>query len=89
MLFTKGAKKLLYRASGGLPRLLNILCHKAMLVAYGKGDTNIGRKAIMRAIKDTEYVTHKRSYSLPITIGLSVAAIATVFYIYWKLGIFS
>lgn len=89
VLFTKSAKKLLYRASGGLPRLLNILCHKAMLVAYGKGEANVGRKAIMRAIKDTEYVNHKRSHSLSVTIALSVAMISAVFFVYWKLGIFS
>jgi len=87
VLFTRRAKRLLFRASGGLPRLLNILCHKAMLVAYGKGETNVGRQAIMKAIADTEYVNHKRSYSLPITIVISVISVITVFYIYWKLGI--
>lgn len=38
LLFTKKAKKLLYKASGGLPRLLNILCHKGLMDAYGKGE---------------------------------------------------
>ncbi len=89
VLFTKRAKKLLYKASGGLPRIMNILCHKAMLAAYGKGDANVNRKAIMKAIKDTESVHYKHSYSIPITIVTSIAAVSVVFYIYWRLGIFS
>lgn len=87
VLFTRRAKRLLFRASGGLPRLLNILCHKAMLVAYGKGEANVGRQAILKAIADTEYVSHKQSYSLPITIAISIISVLGVFYIYWKLGI--
>jgi MSHA biogenesis protein MshM len=88
-LFTKSAKRLLYRASGGLPRLLNVLCHKGLLVAYGKGAPNVGRKAILKAIADTESVNLKKMNSTPIMVMLTVMALAIVFYIYWKLGIFS
>jgi len=51
--FTPGAIKLLYRASGGVPRLINLLCHKALLVAYGKGVRTINRSMVVSAIKDT------------------------------------
>lgn len=52
-LFTRSALGLLYRASGGVPRLINILAHKAMLVAYGLGHDRIGRRHMARAVKDT------------------------------------
>jgi len=40
--------------SAGIPRLVNILCHKAMLVAFGRGDQRIGAEHVNRAIEDTE-----------------------------------
>ncbi len=52
-LFSPGAVKLLHRASGGVPRLINLLSHKALLVAYGKGLRRIERNMVVAAIKDT------------------------------------
>ena len=51
--FTYGAVKLLYKASQGVPRLINLLAHKSFLVAYGKGIRRIDRKIMALAIKDT------------------------------------
>jgi len=53
-LFPAPALKALYRASGGIPRLINILCHKAMMVAYGKGERAIDKTFIARAVADTD-----------------------------------
>lgn len=52
-LFEPSAVKLLYRASGGIPRLINILCHKALLVAYGKGSAMVKTQHMRSAVKDT------------------------------------
>ena len=53
-LFRPAALRLITRASGGIPRLVNILAHKAMLSAWGSGDLQVGRKHVMQAIRDTE-----------------------------------
>jgi MSHA biogenesis protein MshM len=53
-LFSRQAKKELFRASQGLPRLLNILCHKALLVTYGRGLKTVDKQSVRRAIADTE-----------------------------------
>lgn len=55
-LFSKEATDLLYRASGGIPRLVNILCHKALLAAYGFNQKQITPKIMTMAIADTECV---------------------------------
>ncbi len=55
-LFTLKACNMLFRKSGGYPRLINILCHKAMMMAYGRGESKVDHKAMKLAIKDTEYV---------------------------------
>lgn len=52
-LFTAGALTLLFRASGGVPRLINILAHKAMLAAYGLGHKRVKRQHMASAVADT------------------------------------
>ncbi|MDX1902422.1 MAG: AAA family ATPase [Gammaproteobacteria bacterium] len=53
-LFSKKSRDLLYRASRGTPRLVNVLCHKALLIAYGKGQQMITRRMMKMAVYDTE-----------------------------------
>lgn len=52
-LFSRSALWLLACASGGIPRLVNIVAHKALLCAYGKGDLVIGGWHISKAVADT------------------------------------
>lgn len=52
-LFNKAALDLVIKSCSGTPRLINIVCNKAMLVAYGKGDKKIGKKAIRSALQDS------------------------------------
>lgn len=43
----------LYKASRGIPRLINILSHKSLMVAYGRGDRAIEKLHVASAVKDT------------------------------------
>lgn len=52
-LFSPLAIWLLAKASGGIPRLVNILAHKALLCAYGKRDASIAGWHIAKAARDT------------------------------------
>ncbi len=63
-LFTRRALDKLYNASHGTPRLINILAHKALLVAYGLGSERIQTSHINQAIKDTEEIKNKRMSGL-------------------------
>lgn len=64
MIFSRGAKNRLFRASHGLPRLLNVLCHKSLLVSYGRGLRYVDTHAMKRAIADTEstMMTQKQKF---------------------------
>lgn len=55
-LFTPGALRLIARASGGIPRLVNILAHKSLLAAWGRGDRLVQKSHALQAIRDTESV---------------------------------
>ena len=52
-LFTRSAVWTLRRCSGGIPRLVNVLAHKAAMVAYGKGRRRITAGHVMAAARDT------------------------------------
>ncbi len=52
-LFSRGAVGLLHAASGGIPRLVNILAHKALLLAYGEGSRQARRRHVRAAALDT------------------------------------
>lgn len=52
-LFQPDAARKLHRAGGGLPRLVNILAHKALLLAYGEGRPQAQRRHVILAARDT------------------------------------
>ncbi len=56
-LFEAKAISLLCRASKGIPRLVNILCHKALMCAFGEGQKVIQARHMLAAIRDTESVS--------------------------------
>jgi MSHA biogenesis protein MshM len=52
-LFSVQAIDYLHHISGGIPRLINILCHKAMMLAYGEGVSEVKLKHMRLAARDT------------------------------------
>ncbi len=52
-IFNRGAVHALYKASGGIPRLINILAHKALMLAYGEGRQQVNARQVQAAAKDT------------------------------------
>ncbi|MBL4573215.1 MAG: AAA family ATPase [Gammaproteobacteria bacterium] len=62
-LFTEKAIDLIFHASKGIPRLVNILAHKALMVAFGKGDYTLTEKHIELAMEDTESAQQRKLLS--------------------------
>ena len=54
VLFTPFALRLAHLGSGGIPRLINILCHKALMSSYGRGHQGVNAWHMAKAIVDTE-----------------------------------
>ncbi len=79
-MFTRRALKILYRASGGIPRLVNILCHKALMVAFGKGGHIIDHRCVLRAARDTDDAQGWRIFPLQrwLFATVSVALLASL-----------
>ena len=52
--FPPASARRLFRWSSGTPRLVNVLAHKSMLLAYGEGKTKVSRTHVDLAGNDTE-----------------------------------
>lgn len=61
-IFTAAALKALVRYSAGTPRLVNILCHKAMLAAFGAGSQRVDAVHVRAAARDTEAAVQPRRW---------------------------
>lgn len=51
------ASRLLYKKTEGIPRLINIVCHKALMLAYSRGEHHLSKELIAKAVIDTEYTS--------------------------------
>jgi len=74
-LFTTAGLNALYRVSGGIPRLINILAHKALMLAYGRGVSSIDIEHIRLAAEDTEGVQTKSPSTLS-RVGRALGAVS-------------
>jgi len=52
--FTRWALGSIYRYSGGVPRLVNAVCDKALLCGYVEGDDHLTWRHVRRAIRELE-----------------------------------
>jgi len=68
-LFKRDASRKIAQASGGTPRLINILSHKALMAAYGKGDLKVDGAHVLRAIEDTQGIVKPKNMQ-PLVWGL-------------------
>jgi general secretion pathway protein A len=51
-LFTRRALKHVWKASGGIPRLINIMCGNALIVGYGENTPDVGAGIMKGVIRD-------------------------------------
>lgn len=70
-LYSRRTVRQLHKASRGIPRLVNLLCHKSLMAAYGSGARCIKRQHLLRAARDTEDVRRARPRWLTLLSGLA------------------
>ena len=77
-LFQPSAIKLLYAASRGTPRLINLLAHKSLLAAYGKGVKRIDGGIVRLAIRDTDGEEHLAAHPAWSVLIFELGTVAVV-----------
>jgi len=70
LIFPEKLTKYIYRASGGVPRLINLICDRALLGAYAKSDQQITLPVLRQAIKDVLAANQRRPLAGLILTGL-------------------
>ena len=82
-LFKRDAANKIAKASRGIPRLVNILSHKSLMAAYGKGDSAVNSRHVLSAVEDTEgvHLQAKSAWQLPMLISMFVAVTAAMVYL--------
>ena len=49
ILFNQNAITKIHQLSGGIPRLINLLCHSALMIAYNQNDSLVNKKIVLKA----------------------------------------
>jgi MSHA biogenesis protein MshM len=80
--FNRSALNALYKASRGVPRLINIVAHKALLSAYGQGDHYVSAAHVRRAAADTP--SARRLHRPMAWVGATAGFVVAVA-VYWYL----
>ena len=89
-LFDKGALTKIHQLSQGVPRLINLLCHSALMLAYNQNDSVVNKKTVVAAANRAlgEDVTRKQgrvNYNgvMLFSTVLSIAAFFTLAGFWW------
>jgi MSHA biogenesis protein MshM len=83
-LFDRKCCSLLFKASKGTPRIVNVLCHKALMLAYGEGLQNITQLHVKLSVKDTEAACQTNNLLLKSSVSVLVGMLTLSFaYFVW------
>ncbi|WP_444996345.1 ExeA family protein [Aliikangiella sp. IMCC44359] len=83
--YTWLANQLVFKYSRGIPRLINILCHKALLLGFGQNNQAITALNLMRAAKDTESINTKIQNNITSILTLFTLFVSGSAMAYWGL----
>jgi len=78
--FTSGAMRFVYKFSGGIPRLINLSCDRALLTAFAADKKQVGKKEVRAAVDELQYQipSHGKSDRLRKLAIASLASMATL-----------
>jgi MSHA biogenesis protein MshM len=74
-LFTAKAIDKIHKNSNGVPRIVNTLCNKALILAFGQGQINVACKHITQAINDAEDGGNTKRLALHLSLAMFVAVL--------------
>ena len=85
-IFDAAAKREVFRLSGGVPRIINVICDRALLGAYSRETRNVDRKLVRQAAAEVSgegLAPLLMKWAVPgvglLAAGLIVAAIVSLF----------
>ena len=81
-IFKKNAKREIYNYSSGIPRLINVICDRALLGGYGTGKRKIDKVLVKQAKKEIqgEMILPKKNSWLIICSAITVVVCILIFH---------
>ena len=73
-IFDDGAKREVYKLSGGIPRIMNVICDRALLGAYSRESRTVDR-GLIRSAADEVSGRHKETSLTKWFAGITAAAV--------------
>ncbi len=83
--FDAGAKREVYKLSDGVPRLINVICDRALLGAYAKETRRVTRRLVRRAADEISGKLEPREVPRWLLPGLTAAVVLVVATAAWQL----
>lgn len=82
-LFDHRLAKKIAKVTHGIPRLVNILCHKILMLGYGEGSYQLTKKHLFSAIEDTEGMQGKKISNIYL-VGLFITIMFAALFYTWR-----
>lgn len=82
-IFDAGAKREVFRLSGGVPRIMNVICDRALLGAFSRETRTVNTRLVRKAATEVsgQSLTHWLvRWGLP---GVGIAAVFALLYFFW------
>lgn len=83
--FDPGAKKETFQLSQGVPRLINVICDRALLGAYSLESRRVDRRLIRRAAAEVRGQLERSSWLRPVAMAAGFTGIAIIAASIWSL----
>jgi len=84
--FDAGAKKEIFRLSQGVPRLINVICDRALLGAYAKESRRVNTRLVRLAAAEVKGELQRSPWVRRFATAASIAAISVVAASAWFVG---
>ena len=75
-IFDQGAKREVYRLSGGIPRLMNVICDRALLGAYSRESRRVNKWMVRRAaaeVSGQSLTPLALKWAVPVVAAIGIA----------------
>lgn len=84
LLFSSKVCRKISQASRGIPRLINLLCHKVLMLSYGQQHYKITTKLVVQAVQDTEDAYELPKLNLWWLVLFSFVLLNAALLLWWK-----
>jgi len=85
--FEAAAKKEVFRISDGVPRIINVICDRALLGAYSLESRRVSKRLIRRAAAEVSGEIRRSWWIRPLAAAAGIGSLAVIAATFWSLSL--